>query len=180
MITLDEQEFVTSLLVSGKVESLSQGAHILNGILEMAATRTVQQLSNFSSSSKPTARPSIDPQKLQKIRKKYPLPTHMPRCVRLPVYDPSTENVLKFDKKQTDNLTLTAVRGTAGRLGLRKGDVLTHFNGESVTTTSMLNMHLERCSGEETVWLIVNANEETAAHLKKRAETMQRDNVRFW
>lgn len=174
LITSDEQEFVTSLLTSGKVESLASAAHILNGILDMAATRAVQQLSTFA-----VAPPRLDAQALQKIRKKYPLPAHMPRCVRLPVYDPSSDAVLRFDKKKPDSLALIGVRGTAGRLGLRKGDIVTHVNGEDVSSIEEYQRAFERCQGEETIFLIVNANAETAKSLRKRAETMRNDKFNF-
>jgi hypothetical protein len=178
LITGDEQEFVTALLISGKVECLSQAAHILSGILDMTASRTVEQLSSFTAAPGPAPTAPVDAQTVLKIRKRYPLPTRMPRCVRLQVYDPSSSSVLKFDKK-SDCLALVGIKGPAGRLGLRKGDVVTHVNGEAVSTVDDYLLALQRAQGEETLWLIVNADTETAENLRNRAEKMRNEKVPF-
>jgi len=186
LMTIEEQEFVTDLLVQGKVELLAQAAHILNGILTMAATRAVQQMSEFATSS---ARKGLDPATLQKLRKRYPLPVRMPRCVQMEMYDPNvmsgspSSKPLKFDRQNNDPstaLTLVGIRGAAGRMGLRKGDIVTHVNGEAVNSLQDFMYALKIAEDDEMFWLIVNADKATAQNLKSRAEKMRADNVKFF
>jgi hypothetical protein len=183
LLSTDEQEFITSMLVSGKTESVAQAAHLLHGILEVSAGRkaaaTVQQIANFSSVAQ------VEHQ--HKVRKRFPLPSSMPRAVTLPVYNPLDKNPpLKFinkDVKTMDSseLTLAGVRGPAGKVGLRKGDVVTHVGGDRVDVFGNFTVALQQLLGEghETVQITVNANDETARQLKERAQEMKKQGIRF-
>lgn len=181
LMTSEEQEFVTSLLISGKVDCLSQAAHILNGVLDMAASRTIENLSLFQSNAATrSSRPATNLQTMHRVRKEYPLPARMPRCVRLETYDPSlrSQRLLMFDTK-SDGLVLINIRGVAGRLGLRKGDVVTHVNGEPVITQDDYHQALQQLQGEGSFWLIVNADDDTAAKLAERGQLMRAKGVTF-
>lgn len=180
LMTRDEQEFVTHLMVQGKPELLSQGAYILHGILDMTTNRNVTQPSSFRSNTMnaPRAQP-IDPTVLQRIRKRYPLPPRMPRCVRMPRYDLNGRaKPLKFEKD--DKLSLVQVRGPAGQLGLRKGDVVTHINGENVNSFTDFEAALQQNGdSDDNFWLVVNCDEETAKALQERYQKMTREKVHF-
>lgn len=136
---------------------------------------------------------------VHKLRKLYPLPPHMPTCVALPVYDPLVSKpLLKFVATDTTTttpesttttttttsssspspLTIHSVKGPAGRLGLRKGDVVTHVNGEPVETLpdfgqAMHWAYVHRTDADETVLVVVNATPAVAHALQERAERMK-------
>jgi len=74
--------------------------------------------------------------------------------------------------------TVQGVRGPIGRLGLRKGDVVTHVNdAEWNGSAESLQDYIYECymnhPGDE-ISLTVNANPETATFLRIRREMMQR------
>lgn len=185
LLSMDEQEFITSMLVSGKAETIAQAAHLLQCILDMAASRkagdAIQQLSNFSNTAA-----QIDHQ--HKVRKRFPLPVNMPRSVTLPIYNPSLDKnaPLKFIKRNEktldkSELTLDAVRGPAGKVGLRKGDVVTHVGGEPLCTVGEFTVALQHflAEGHEIVQICVNANDATAWQLNERAQNMKKQGIRF-
>ncbi|GAX12698.1 hypothetical protein FisN_15Hh174 [Fistulifera solaris] len=178
LMTCDEQEFVTHLMVQGEPELLAQGAHILHGILDMTTTSTTQPSFNTCAGSVPRAQP-IDPAVLQRVRKLYPLPPRMPRCVRMPRYDLNGRTKpLKFEKD--DKLSLIQVRGPAGQLGLRKGDLVTHINGENVANIDEFEAALQQNGDtDDNFWLAVNCDEETAKALQLRYQKMTREKVHF-
>jgi hypothetical protein len=195
LMTRDEQEFVSELLCSGKAELLQQAAHILHGILHVTSSRraesTVQQLSNIrtTTTAKKNGFSKQELENIQKTRKRWPLPTRMPRCVSLPVYDPQARaKLLKFKKIAAASTTATAtsttatdlvlaqVRGPAGRSGIRVNDVVTHIQGERVTSqegydTAMLRELAE--DPEDGVLIVVNADDEVAALLFERSEKIK-------
>jgi len=181
-----------------------QAALILHGMLHMNSREkvlaTVQQLSNFStpSASNPAARTKTKAtiELHQRIRNRYPLPQRMPRCVTLPVYHPENDReLLNFHNNKNTvgmDLVLKGVRGPAGQVGLRRGDVVTHVNGEAVRSQFDFRKALLEAaengvaantagdsSSSPTMSVVVNADEETAKALKDRALKMQRENVRL-
>jgi hypothetical protein len=129
---------------------------------------------------------------LATLRKRFPLPRHMPRLVILPVYHPDRRGVPLQVKNHPRGLEITSVKGSAGQQGLRKGDVITHMNEEPCCDSSSSS---SSCSSGEfanymrtlyeaqqqqdktttttknqaTVSLVVNAHEETAMELQKRS-----------
>ena len=189
LMTMDEQEFVTSLLTSGHTQSLMQAAQILNGILDMAVSRgrtvlPAQQRGTSTARQQQQQKPKpVNPQKMQKIRKKYPLPPRMPQCVKLETYNPDgNHSPFKFESSKMTSLVLNTVKGTAGRLGLRRGDMVTHVNGDVVQTKDEYNAAVKQeiASAASEFWLTVNADMETAHELCKRALKMQEEKVDFY
>jgi S1-C subfamily serine protease len=71
-------------------------------------------------------------------------------------------------------IKVAAVKGPAGRLGLQKGDVVTHFDGEPFIGSAVDLAHiideLYKESPDATFQFVVNADESTAQVLKLRAE----------
>jgi hypothetical protein len=172
LLSIDEQEFITGMMVSGKVELLAEAANILHGILSVQATSSTNNIKSPSPSMA-----QIEHQ--HRVRRRFPLPVNMPRCVSLPVYDPRNAPTLKFGKTSQD-LTLAGVRGPAGKVGLRKGDVVTHVGTVPVKSQEEFETALRNnFDNEETFQLTVNANEATADALKKRAIEMKQQGIRF-
>ena len=199
LMSQEEQDFVTTLLTSRQVDSLQQASLILHGILVMTATTpTLRHCQNNNHNTATTA--VLDPQTRQRIRKRYPLPSRMPRCVRLPITTtnhhhssppPPLENCFANNNNQKKKssrppLTLTRVKGPAGRVGLRPHDVVTHVDGNAVTTVedyyTAITSRIQHASGGEEAFVMVtvNADQETADALWERAQTMQRDRVNFF
>jgi hypothetical protein len=163
-VTRDEQVFVHNLLTSGDVQGLVQAAQILQSILQLAqsGTATIQSASTKT------------PVELQSLRERFPLPARMPRSVNLPVYDPMAKyKLLKFDNKNT--LEIASLHHGAGKLGLRKRDVVTHLEGEAILDydafVSMLQAYYEQ-DPETSLALVVNADKETAQALQRRSQTI--------
>ena len=217
-MTLDEQEFVTRMLVSGNAETVHHAANLLQNMTQVSmgqrSATAVQQLAfsgsgttttstttNNNNTHRSSPRPRLSKAQLehqQRVRNRFPLPIHMPRSVTLPVYDPVHDKkpLLEFvamqpqyleNQKQQHNqlhtpeLTLAAVRGPAGRVGLRKGDVVTHVLGEAVSTVGefVVAIQLGNNSDDGTFQLTVNANETTALALRSRAQDMKLQKIRF-
>jgi hypothetical protein len=223
LLTLDEQEFITTMLVSGQAETIAQAAHLLQSIVEMVTPQKSATGKNMARSNHSLPRQRAvatltvaQREHQQKIRKRFPLPPHMPRAVMLPPYNPldvskallkfvdgtkanaaSTTKDRKSDAKSvnsvTAELTLASVRGAAGPVGLRKGDVVTHVMGERVATWSEFTVALQHqlslledkrnadrtMAASDLVQITVNANEETARLLQVRAQEMKQQGVRF-
>ena len=72
---------------------------------------------------------------------------------------------------------IASIRGQAGRVGLQKGDVITHVNGEEFRGTAadlkglIASFHADR--SDRTFQLVVNADESTACVLKLRSIACQ-------
>lgn len=234
LMTTDEQEFITSMLVSGHAELLAQAANLLQNITQVSvgqrSAAAVQQMAFSSSSSANTnttnsnrtnlhqpSRPSkAQLEHQQRVRNRFPLPGNMPRSVNLPIYDPVYDKKpplefvgMQVPKQQQSNsnnskelpppppeLALAAVRGPAGRAALRKGDCVTHVNGEPVTTVGEFVVALQlaqdraavgggdddhgsTATAAATFQLTVNANDATALALRSRAQEMKLQKVRF-
>ena len=71
-----------------------------------------------------------------------------------------------------------AIRGKVGRLGLRKGDIITHVNDMDWTGNAMqLERHLFQIyenNPSDVISVTVNASPETAKFLKVRAEMLEK------
>jgi Trp operon repressor len=215
VMTVSEQEFLTQLFTSGQPDLVAQAAHIVQGILNMSMQQRQHTKSNTSSNSTTTTTKkvaSMSPKKLVQLRGRFPLPKHMPLCVALPVYDPTSRSpLLSFESPppasrskscQQNELIVARVHGPAGRLGLRRGDVVTHVQGgcEPVPDRAAWDAHLQQLlqssSSSPTAaaanqssnsnnnstlvtLVVVNANAETATALRERAIQMQRE-LKHW
>lgn len=200
LLSMDEQEFITSMMVSGKAETVAQAAHLLHSIIEMAASRNrttkvaVAAASVQQQQRSTTLATAAQIEHQQKVRKRFPLPPCMPRAVALTAYNPLGKSPpLKFvkkDVKQQGNaavavmheLTLAGVGGPAGKVGLRKGDVVTHVFGDAVKTFGEFTVAMQQLLLEEqsdSVQITVNANDETARRLRERAQEMKKQGIRF-
>lgn len=171
LLSNSEQEFLTQLFCSGNPDSLAQAAHILHGMTFSTADRraeaAVQNLNTFDAAER---------KELIQLKGRFPLPSRMPRCVQLPVFDPTSNSAfLKFDRKKKD-LALTQIRGPAGRSGLRRGDVVTHLHSEPMETRDDYERHVKQMFDEDptgVLMVVVNADEEIASNLKERMVKMR-------
>jgi hypothetical protein len=251
LMTSSEHEFITSMLISGQSETLSQAASILHSVMDITSSRRAQtavrqmagtvqsypdpQLSSGATAattttstassllSRPVRFSAKESEHIQRVRGRFPLPIHMPRCVSIPLHDPDqvmgTRSQLLYFIKDTSNkstastsndqydnsttataiskqhqytLTLQSVSGVAGRVGLRKGDIVTHVEGNAVETydefatmlqqllLSQSSTNISQNGGTPNVHIIVNATPEIAEALRKRYDDMQKANVRFY
>jgi hypothetical protein len=194
-MTRDEQEFVTGMLCCGKAEPLQQAAHILHGILHVTSSRNAASVATGTSAGAKkipyTKQQLVD---IQNTRKRWPLPTRMPRCVSLPVYHPQARaKLLKFKKNTVaaakisastesaestaTDLVLAGVRGPAGRSGIRVNDVVTHIQGERVTSLTEFDTAMLRELAEDSetgsVLIVVNADDEIANLLYERSQKIK-------
>ena len=125
------------------------------------------------------------------LRKRFPLPLHMPRWIVLPVYHPDKRGVPLQFKNHDFGLQITSVKGSAGQQGLRKGDIVTHINEEACASSTPEDFHVYMTTlydrykqhkqagtldmlGEDgtTVTMVVNAHPDTAQALQKRSYDM--------
>lgn len=198
----DEKVFLTQLLISGKAEKLAQAAMILNGILKLSISGHV--LAPRESYDSKTNAKKVE--RIAQTKKQFPLPNHMPGYFLVPLFDkkqkhlqlqdnewdgkmvPPTPSKRVFDTiyekhyhARSDSrpvVVVKGVRGPVGRLGLRRGDAITHVNDiEWVGTAEELKNHLQEHFAKnpaEIVSMTVNANAETAEFLKVRGEMLER------
>ena len=207
LLTMDEQEFLTHLYISGQEELLSQAALILQGIIWNSANArstgppTSNVISDLSFSSantnnRTTTNTTTKSNKklvadLYKLKQRYPLPPHMPLGATLPAFDPLTDRkpLLRFQKEQIEDvdapLVIKSVKGKAGQVGLRKGDVVTHVNSERVYTFAEYCQLMQQAVNDNnndttTVAIVVNANADIAQQLRDRALKMKHDNIKIY
>jgi hypothetical protein len=198
----DEKVFLTQLLTSGKTEKLAQAAMILNGILKLYMSGHVLA-SNDSFDTKMNAHKV---EKIAQTKKQFPLLNHMPGYFLVPLFDKKQKHLQLQDKEWDGKMVpptpskrvfdiiyenhyharsesrpvvvVKGVRGPVGRLGLRKGDVISHVNDmEWVGTAEELQNHLHQHFAQnpaDVMSMTVNANAETAEFLKVRGEMLER------
>jgi hypothetical protein len=250
LMTVSEHEFITSMMISGQVETIAQAASILHGILEMSKTKraqqTITQLNNTITSSTTGSSPVTtgnrkttttaateqsnrpvrlsvrDIEHINRVKRRFPLPINMPRCVTVPVYDPVYEIDMKknnnnsnkqqqqqqtvfnfaHDPKDKTKLTLQLknVNGYAGKVGLRKGDIITHidniaidtydefisimscrYNNHSCSEFNTYDIALQQNQQQQTptIEIVVNATFDVANALQQRYYQMQKEKIRF-
>lgn len=204
----DEKVFLTELLTSGVVRNLAQAATILHGVLRLSMTgkgRAVVK-SNEPPVSKYEFQKAADI--LAKTKISFPLPAHMPGYFLIPAYSPRDGfMVLKdndwdgsitaplrsqrvFDQVYGEHytppqavypqrvITIYSVRGPVGRVGLRKGDIITHVNDiEWKGTATELQEYIHECynnHSSDEISVTVNCNPETSKFLQVRQEMMVR------
>ena len=195
LLTPDEQDFCSQLLVSNDLSKIHQACLILQGMLQVTRLPTQTNNNTNNSTQQQQQRPlgvkqqQRHYQNLDLMRKRYPLPTHMPRCVRLLLGEPNAAECLQNRKhfvktKATGlpSLELKVVRGLAGRAGLRKGDVVTHVEGELVDNFDQFQVLLAEnlaASYDGGVLIGVNICTSVAEQLCERNAKMKSDKVRF-
>ena len=117
------------------------------------------------------------------LRKRFPLPLHMPRWIVLPVYNPHKRGAPLSFQDDPYGLLVTSVKGSAGQQGIRKGDIVTHINEDACasSTPDDFTVYMKTLydrfkhsqdSMEGTVTLVVNAHPDTAQALQKRSFDM--------
>jgi PDZ domain len=191
-LTDDEQEFITALMTSGKPELLSQAAYLIYTVMAPPPpppSSSTSTTSNGRVRRRPLVRESTSAQieHRRNVRKRFPLPPHMPRCVSLPIYDPLDRRnaPLKFAVHPTTSdvtLRVASVRGAAAKVGLQAGDVVTEVMGEMVSTYGELVVQLQQQQDQNlsTTFLVtVNSTPAVAAQLRERAVKMKEARVKF-
>jgi hypothetical protein len=201
LLNADEQEYITRMMVSGVVETVAQAAYILHSMVDVAKTKSSVANTNRNRVANKKSIAQLEHEK--KMRLRFPLPAHMPRVVSIPPYNPLDGNPkqvpLKFsvpsttkssssgnsgtvvaaDSTPPSELIVTSVQGVAGRVGLRRGDTITHVNGDRITTFSEFTVALQYALSDTAVLLTVNAHEAVARQLLQRSQQMKEQNVRF-
>jgi hypothetical protein len=196
----DEKVFLTELLTSGQVSKLHQTAMILHGILKLSTTaQSLLYKLSFQENQK-------NADLIEKTKTIFPLPNHMPGYFLIPAYNqkqnflsledmkwdgtiiPPQRSKRVFDKvygehyhkpsEPRDVVIVKSVRGPAGRVGLRRADVVTHVNDmDWQGTAKELQEHIYQLYARypnEEFTLTVNANPETATFLQVRYDMMEK------
>ena len=201
LMTLPEQEYVTQLMYSNDVPNLAHASHIMHGVLlggRQPSDRAIDVISNFRKTAPPPLKSAslslkppapMHPKAAAKMVGRFPLPNHMPRCVVFPVYDPEERNCpVRFETPSAryQPLTVSQVRGVAGRSGMRRGDVVTHVEGQPVYSNEQYAKLLAslfhrpaHADDDRQVMIVVNAHAENARLLRERAQAMQKARVQF-
>ena len=196
----DERVFLTQLLTSGEVHKLAQASMIIQGILKLSLTNpSMLKQPTFEENSQKKA------DKIAKTKLAFPLPNHMPGYFSMQPFSPKERHLILddmtwdgtiippqrskrvFDKVYMNHyhkpmrprgaVYIKGIRGPAGRLGLRKHDLVTHVNdiewqGSAQELRDYFQQLYEKHPTEE-ITLTVNANPETAAFLQVRYKMME-------
>ena len=201
----DEKKFLTDLMTSGEVSKLNQAAMILNGVLKLSMQPSSMIPRRSFEQDRTPASMKRAAEILEKNKKAFPLANHMPGYFVLPTFTKS-EKFLNFEDATWDGaivppmrtnrvfeqvyggayqppsqprpvVLVKTVRGPAGRVGLRKADVVTHINElEWTGTAKELAEHIYELKlqhPDETFSIGVNSNPETARFLEIRKELME-------
>jgi hypothetical protein len=206
----DEKVFLTALFTNGEVAKLLQAAMILNGVLKLsmqppASRPKVQGQNRTWNQQKKVA------DILERMKKSFPLPNHMPGYFIVPSFSsrsnyisfkdetwdgtilpPLQSNTIfkhvyggHYNPPNKENprpiVTISGVRGPAGRVGMRKGDIVTHVNeSEWAGTAKELLEHihlLHEHHNEETISITVNATPEAGKFLQVRKDLMAKARI---
>lgn len=159
----DEQRLLTQYFTSGDADRVAQASFILMTIVQQGP-RTGQNQNTSHSAHRY--------KDLSKIRQRFPLPLRHPACVSLPNQD----GLLKFGNKD-GSLVLTRVLGVAGRSGLRRGDRVTHVQGEPLANVDELERRREELGADCQLFVVVNATLEVAQLLRERGQKMAKAKV---
>lgn len=206
----DEKVFLTQLFTSGEVAKLVQAAMILNGVLKLSMQppssrpRLANQNTNWNQQRKAA-------DILDRIKKAFPLPNHMPGYFIVPSFSSRDKYITFSDEKWDGKIsppsqskaifkhvygdhyfppnkenprpivTIYGVRGPAGRVGMRKGDIVTHVNElEWTGTATELLEHIHRLHehhNEDTISVTVNATPEAGKFFQVRKELMEKSRI---
>lgn len=206
-----EQEFVTSLMISGDTDKLAQAAQILHGIMQISmygTTPSTRKTQTAANRFKEMRRVAL----LDRFRKSHPLPARMPKCTLLNVFNARNPQLIfkddewdgsiadayrrvhtqkrnmavdrilsaaesEFCGEARNRVKIKSVKGQAGRVGMQKGDVVTHINGEPWEgTAEELSAMIYEMHGQDpnqTFSIVVNAEPATAEALRLRGQACQ-------
>lgn len=205
----DEKVFLTQLFTSGEVSKLAQAAMILNGVLKLSM-QPPSMRSSFPENRNPVNYKKAS-ELLKRTKASFPLAMYMPGYFLVPnfpsqkqylSFKDQTWNGMITPPAQSKNIfqhvygdhyhppnaenprpivVIDGVRGPAGRVGLRKGDVVTHINEMEWTgTASELLEHIHELyeqSPDDLFSITVNATPEAALFLKVRKELMEKARI---
>lgn len=207
-VNRDEKIFLTELFTSGVVRDLAQAAMIMHGVLRLSSTGKAAAIakSHDLAMSKHEVQKVVE--FIAQTKVSFPLPAHMPGYFLIPAYSPRDGFMVLKDKDWDGSIkppqrsqrifddvygkyysppqaeypqrvvAIHSVRGPVGRVGLRKGDVITHVNEiEWKGTAEELQNYIYEChasQSHEEISLTLNSNPETARFLQVRREMMQR------
>jgi len=206
----DEKVFLTELFTSADVMKMMQASMILNGVLKMSM-QPPSQRPQFPNQTRNRADTMKEVDLLEKVKKSYPLAMHMPGYFIIPSFTAKQQflsfedqpwdgsitspaqstrvfNHIYSDKYHPPNIgnprqvvIIQAVRGPAGRVGLRRGDIVTHVNEVEWTGNAQeLLYHIQSLRdfhNEQSISITVNATPELGKFLQVRKEMMERARV---
>jgi hypothetical protein len=203
----DEKVFLTDLFTSADVGKLMQASMILNGVLKMSMQPPSQrpQIPN-PNRKRVNYKKEID--LLEQTKKSFPLAMHMPGYFIIPSFTVKQQYLSFEDQQWDGSITspaqstrvfksiyadnyqppnvknprpvviIQAVRGPAGRVGLRRGDIITHINEmEWVGNAHELLQHIQNLRefhNEQNISITVNATPEVGKFLQVRKQMMER------
>jgi hypothetical protein len=195
-----EQVYLSELLTSGDVSKLVIAAHIMHGVFEASVLGHANLVATApTSATHERRRLELEARFLKRYPLPRRMPRYATLQLPISRKDlqirdeedkenPSDEvadalNNMSIDGKRSDAndkkkkaptfskvVKITGVKGTVGRLGLRKGDIITHLNGEQYNGTALELQNMLESSQVNEVNIIVNADRFTATTLKQRAE----------
>lgn len=203
----DEQAFLTQLLTSGEAEKLAQAALIMNGVLKMSLSGANGTIPVAEKLSPKELQRRLEHK--EKMKKQFPIPNHMPNYVTCPVFKKS-QKFMQFSDFQWDGkiaaphgkaqklfdmvyqkfepskekrnvVTIKSVKGPAGRLGLRRDDVVSHVNDQAWEGSAQeLADYIEQLydqNPQNEITMTVNSTSETARFLSFRCDLMTKSKI---
>lgn len=202
----EEKVYITELYSSGEAARVAQGAMILHGVLQVSMQPPSARTARPASMERNWREEKKLAEMLDKTKKAFPLPNHMPGYFLVETFPSRKQYLSFHDEKWDGTITppsnlkqifthvygdsyqpankenprpivtISGVRGPAGRVGLRKGDVVTHINEVEWTgTAAELLEHIHKLNEhEQTISITVNASPETATFLQARKRLMEK------
>lgn len=206
-INRDEKVFLTDLYTSGDVQKLTQASLIMMGVRQMGVSG--RHASVKKEIEEPLSKQEIQKRDQMKLSFPLPnhmpgyfcfvvytrregymtfkntlwdgsiAPPQRSNRVFEHVYGQTYKPPRKSEEYPISAVVIQAVRGPVGRLGLRKGDLVTHVNDvEWCGSAEDLETYIHNCHANnphDEISITVNANPETATFLRIRRLLMKRD-----
>jgi hypothetical protein len=206
----DEKVFLTDLFTSAEVSKLMQASMILNGVLKMSVEPRSQR-PQVPNQNRMRTNSKKEIELLEKTKKSFPLAMHMPGYFIIPSFTIKQQYLSFEDQTWDGSITspvqsarvfshiyeneyhpphtanprpvviIQAVRGPAGRVGLRRGDIITHINEVEWTGNAQeLLQHIQNLRefhNEQNISITVNATPEVGTFLQIRKQMMERAKI---